>query len=316
MNRDDVAWSGYWASCPTPFRADETLDLDALGALLELYVFWGLHGVLVNGTVGEWFSQSAVERKAVAECAVAQVAKRMTVVVGCTAYTAREVVDFGRHAIAAGADGVLVSAPPYAKLLPYEIVQFYEDVATGLDAPLIVYNWPHGTNVEIGPELADRLCDVETVVAIKDSTPCFDQFVETNRREVDRVRIFGPFMNAAGLAALQADGGDGFIGGGSLFGSTDAAFWESFWKGDFAFCEAYTRRSDALFPKLWLPGGWAGRHGAYQSELKAVMALLGQPGGQVRRPRLPITDPTAIEEIRQALVEEGLLAATGGGGRV
>ena len=89
MDRNDVDWKGYWASCPTPFRAsDESLDLDALRRLLEFYVSCGLHGVLINGTVGEWFSQIREERKAVAETAVDQVAGRMTVVIGCTAYTA------------------------------------------------------------------------------------------------------------------------------------------------------------------------------------------------------------------------------------
>ena len=69
----------------------------------------------------------------------------------------------------------------------------------------------------------------------------------------------------------------------------------------------YAEAADRLFPKLWLPGGWAGVHGAYQSELKVIMGLLGQPTGHVRRPRLPITDPGAIADIRRVLVEEGLL---------
>ncbi len=107
MDRDTVDWKGYWASCPTPFkRGDEGLDLDALRALLEFYVGCGFHGVLINGTVGEWFSQSENERLTVAEAAIDQVAGRMTVVIGCTAYTADEVASFGRHAMASGADGV------------------------------------------------------------------------------------------------------------------------------------------------------------------------------------------------------------------
>ena len=89
----------------------------------------------------------------------------------------------------------------------------------------MVYNWPHGTNVEIGPELFDRLVDIHTVVAIKDSTPDADQFFETTRRVVGRARVFGPFMTVRGLEMLSRLGGDGFIGGGSLFGPADAQFW-------------------------------------------------------------------------------------------
>jgi dihydrodipicolinate synthase/N-acetylneuraminate lyase len=308
MDRNDVDWKGYWASCPTPFRSeDESLDTDTLRKLLEFYVGCGLHGVLINGTVGEWFSQTESDRKAVAEAAVEQVAGRMTVVIGCTAYTAREIAGYGRHAMAAGADGIEVSAPPYSKPFADEIVRYYQDVSEGVDGPLMVYNWPHGTNVEITPDLADRLVDIPTVVAVKDSTPNADQFFETTRRIVGRARVFGPFMTARGLQELRAHGGDGFIGGGSLFGTADAEFWNAYWRGDFAVCEEYARRNEELFPKLWRPGGWAGVHGAYQSELKAIMAMLGQPGGTVRRPRLPVTDPAALTEIRSALTSSGLL---------
>jgi 1-pyrroline-4-hydroxy-2-carboxylate deaminase len=288
MDRTDVDWKGYWASCPTPFRADdESLDLDALRRLLEFYVSCGLHGVLINGTVGEWFSQTEPDRKAVAETAVEAVAGRMTVVIGCTAYTAREIAGYGRHAMLAGADGIEVSAPPYSKPFPDELVRYYQDVCEAVDAPLMVYNW--------------------NVVAVKDSTPDAEQFFETTRRVVGRARVFGPFMTQRGLEMLQKYGGDGFIGGGSLFGAADAQFWRSYWSGDITACQEYARRNEELFPKLWLPGGWAGVHGAYQSELKAVMAMLGQPGGATRRPRLPVSDPARLAEIRSVLVESGLL---------
>ena len=70
------------------------------------------------------------------------------------------------------------------------------------------------------------------------------------------------------------------------------------------------RFPDELFPKLWLPGGWAGVYGAYQSQLKALMRMLGQPGGEVRPPRLPVTDEASLARLRAALVEAGLLHET------
>jgi dihydrodipicolinate synthase/N-acetylneuraminate lyase len=288
-------------------RVRHRLDLAALRALLEYYVGQGLHGTLVLGTVGEWFAQTESERKLVAETAIDQVAGRMTMVIGCTAYTAKEVVGYARHALDAGADGVEVSAPPYSKPSFDEIVQYYEDISADIDGPLMVYNWPHGTNVEIVPDLADRLVDIDNVVAVKDSTPNAEQFYETSRRIVDRACVFGPYMSVRGLEEIQRHGGDGFIGGGSLWGQRDAEFFNALWRGDIVSCQEHLARTEALFPKLWLPGGWAGVHGAYQSELKAIMAMIGQPGGEVRRPRLPLTDATALAEIRATLVEAGLL---------
>ncbi len=309
MDRNDVDWKGYWPSCPTPYHEhDESVDFESLRNLLEFYVACGFHGVLINGTVGEWFSQSEQERKSVAETAIDQVAGRMTVVIGCTGYTAKEISGYAQHALAAGASGVEVSAPPYSKPTFDEIVQYYQDISSSIDGPLMVYNWPHGTNVEITPDLADRLVDIDNVVAVKDSTPDAGQFYETSRRIVGRARVFGPYMTRRGLEEIQQHGGDGFIGGGSIFGAPDAQFFESLWRGDIAYCEEHADRTEALFPRLWLPGGWAGVYGAYQSELKAIMAMIGQPGGTVRRPRLALTDPVALSEIRRVLIDFGVAA--------
>ena len=178
----------------------------------------------------------------------------------------------------------------------------------------MVYNWPHGTSVDIGPDLAERIAAVDNVVAIKDSTPDLEQFFETTKRVIGSVRVFGPFMSVAGLEFLLEHGGDGFIGGGSLWGAPDAGFWEAVWRGDVDFAYEHARRTDELFPKLWLPGGWGGQFGAYQSQLKALMRMLGQPGGDVRPPRLPVTDEASLQRMHEILVEAGLLLRAGGGG--
>jgi 4-hydroxy-tetrahydrodipicolinate synthase len=129
---------------------------------------------------------------------------------------------------------------------------------------------------------------------------------------VDRVRVFGPFMTTGGHEHLTAHGGDGTVGGGSLFGRADAEFWEAHWRGDHATCLAHAARSDRLFAKLWLPGGWGGQYGHYQSQLKALMAMLGQPGGHVRRPRLPVDDADILRTLEGILAEEGLLPERAG----
>ena len=115
MNREDVDWRGYWPACPTPFTADGAVDVESLRALVEWYVGQGMHGIFVNGTTGEWFSQSPEERRLVAETAIDQVAGRMKVVVGCTSLTAKEAIELGRDALAAGAAGIGSTPPPYCE---------------------------------------------------------------------------------------------------------------------------------------------------------------------------------------------------------
>ena len=123
--------------------------------------------------------------------------------------------------------------------------------------------------------------------------------------------VFGPYMSARGVEVLRSEGGDGTVGGGSLYGRPDPQFWEDHWSGNVEGMRAHAERSDRLFPKLWLPGGWAGQFGSYQAQLKALMHMLGQPAGHVRRPRLPITDPAHLAALRDVLVEEGMLAREG-----
>jgi dihydrodipicolinate synthase/N-acetylneuraminate lyase len=312
MDRNDVTWHGYWTAVPTPFNDDGTLALDLLRELLDFYVGEGVHGMLVNGTTGEWFSQSADERRLVAETAIDAVAGRVPVVIGCTSYTADEVGSFARHAIDAGASGFASTPPPYAKPFDAEIVAFYEDIAAAVDAPMMIYNWPHGTSVDIGTELAARLAGIDSVVAFKDSTPDVQQFYRSSRAVVDRVRVFGPYMTTAGYEQLREHGGDGAIGGGTLFGRADPEFWEAHWRGDEDAARAHAERNERLLEKLWLPGGWAGRYGHYASQLKALMAILGQPGGTVRRPRLPVTDEASLDALREILERESLLPAEAG----
>src|SRR5262249_51562971 len=214
-----------------------------------------------------------------------------------------------RQRVAAGGDGVESTAPPYVKPFDQEIVQYSRDLASATDAPVMVYNWVHGTAVDMQAELVLELAEIDTIVALKDSTPLLDQFFETARAVVDRLRVFGPFMSTPGFEHLKAHGGDGFIGGGTLFGAVDGQFWEDGWAGDEGGGLRLARRRGELSPRLWPPGGWAGKYGGYQSQLKAIMKMLGQPGGEPRRPRLPVDDPQSLTEIRAVLVEFALLQA-------
>ena len=172
--------------------------------------------------------------------------------------------------------------PPYAKTYPDETVAYFEDISDGVDGPLLVYNWPHGTSVDIGPELASRLVDDRHVVAIKDSTPNAEQFYETTKAVVDRVRVFGPFMSVEGFERLLAHGGDGFIGGGSLFGAPDAAVLGGVLARRPRRLPGARRARRPAVPEA-LAARRLGRpvYGAYQSQLKAIMEMIGQPGGEV-----------------------------------
>lgn len=307
MDRNDVTWQGYWPAAPTPFGADQTLDTGALRSLLDLYVRQGVHGVLVNGSTGEWFSQTPAERREVAEVAVAAVAGRVPVVVGVSAYTAAEAAGLARHAAAAGADGVLATPPPYVHPGPEEIYTFYAEVSAATELPFMVYNWPRGVAVDISahPGLAARLAGLDRVVAIKDSTGDWLRMLGTVEAVAGRVRVFGSFLHRPGLAALLELGGDGNIDGGGLGAPFAAPYYEAVFAGDRAAARHWVDQYAALSAGLVNPD-YSGVFASPVAQLKAAMNLLGQPGGEVRPPLLPLTDPAALSAINALLDKTGL----------
>lgn len=307
MDRNSIDWKGYWPASPTPFKKNGDIDYEAFEALLDWYMECGMHGIFINGTTGEWFSQTHSERKELAIFVSEKIKNRIPVVIGVTTFTARESIQLAEHAMEVGLSGVCSSAPAYSKTLPEETIAFFSEISKSVNAPLMIYNWPHGTNIEIQGDLAKRIADIENVVAIKDSTPNVNQFRETTKNLVDRVRIFGNFMVPENLEFMMNHGGDGTIGGGSIFGHADPQFWNNFWSGNMEPVIEHAKRNQSLLEALWAPGGWAGKYGAYQSQLKAIMKIMGVPGGEVRPPRLEISDPAALAEIKKILIQSDVV---------
>jgi 4-hydroxy-tetrahydrodipicolinate synthase len=306
MNRDNVSWRGYWVAAPTPFTREGALDERLWREELRLYHEQGVHGILVNGTTGEWFSQSDAERRRVAEIAVGELRGKMPVVIGCTTYTAAHSAELGRHAKDIGADGILSTPPPYAAPTSREIVAFYQTISDRVDLPLMVYNWARGVVVEITADTALELTKIDHVVAIKDSTANRMQALATLEKVVDRIRVFGGFINQLGLAVLRGLGGDGSIDGGGLGAPFAVAFYEAFWRGDFPAAGAAADRYVALMSQLISPD-WSGVYGSPQTQIKACMQMLGQPGGWPRAPLCAIEDPRSLAALRDILASAGLL---------
>jgi 4-hydroxy-tetrahydrodipicolinate synthase len=308
MDRNSVDWRGYWPAAPTPFDADGAFAEDLMRALLDQYVEVGVHGVLINGSAGEWWAQSTEERKRVAEVAVEAVAGRIPVVVGCTSFTAREVGELATAAAAAGADGVLATPPPYAHPTQDEIRRYYEEIDRAVELPLVVYNWPRGTAVEIELDTARHLAELEHVVALKNSTADWLLVLDCIEALAGEVRLFASLISPRGLAVLRELGGDGYIDGGALGAPFAVPFFEAFWAGRLDEARQLAARYARLMAGF-VGRDFSGHYGSPSAQLKAAMAILGQPGGTVRAPLTPIEDETRLSQIADVLSDCGLRAA-------
>jgi 1-pyrroline-4-hydroxy-2-carboxylate deaminase len=310
MNRNDVSWKGYWPASITPFtEGGDAVDENEFRLLLRWYLAEGMHGILVNGSTGEWFMQTEEERRRVAEIAVEELKGKVPVVIGCTTFRAVDTIRLAQHARSIGADGVLSTPPPYMRPTPEEIYEFYKTISDNVELPIMVYNWPPGTNVDIDTPLASQLADLDRVVAIKDSTLNQAQFFRTLVEVKDRIRVFGGFMSPIGIACLTTIGGDGFVGGGMMMGHEQPEFFEAVWRGDTARALEICKKSSLLFSLMNNPD-FSGKFGGGQT--KAAMRMLGQHGGHTRPPRMPVTDPEKLAAIRHALETAGMLKVAAG----
>lgn len=308
MNRDAVVWRGYWVAAPTTFGTDMSFDEQAFRALLRLYLSQGVHGLLINGTTGEWFAQSPGERRLVAEIAVDEVAGRIPVVVGCSSYTPAETIGLADHARSTGAAGAVSTPPPYVHPNDDEIISFFRTVSDTVDIPWMVYNWPRGTGVDISVRTLARLAELDRIVAIKDSTGDELKCAEACEATSNQICFFGRFIHRRGMALWREFGGAGNIDGGGLGAPFAVPYFEALWQGDLPTALQLGARYSTLTAEIVNPD-YSGKFASPTAQLKAAMNLLGQPGTHVRPPLLDIEDPDTLRHLSEALRRAGLLEA-------
>ena len=303
--RARVDWRGYIPAIVTPFGRDGSLDRKGLGTMLEWLHGEGMHGLVVAGTTGEWTSLSADERKQLFSDVGAQLKGKLPLIAGCTAFTAREVLDYAGHAAGAGFDGILVTPPPYIRPNEEEILGFYAEVSAGTALPVCVYNWPPGTGIDMSLDLLTRIAELENVVAIKQSTGDLSRFVKTYFALNDVVRVFGHSMDEHGLTILHARGGDGTMGAGAPLGRVHADFYNNLWAGNLDAARACGTK-DRRIMEEWYTKDLVGRFGSGPAILKAALNAQGVPAGHVRAPLRDVNGGD-VARIRETLVSVGRL---------
>jgi 4-hydroxy-tetrahydrodipicolinate synthase len=302
VDRHSVDWKGYIPAITTPFARDGALDVGALGALLEWLAAEGMHGLVLAGTTGEWFSMTPCERKQLFEAAGAQLKGRLPLIAGCNTFRPGDVIAFAEAAADSGLDGLLITPPPYVVPTEDEIFGFYQTISDHVRLPICVYNWPPGTNVDMSHGLLERLAGLEKVVAIKNSTGKLDRFVAGAFGLHEQVRMFGLSMDAFGVALAEAGVGDGTMGAGAVLGRLQPDFYDRLWAGDPAGAVA-VGRADRVLMRDWFTQDLTGRFGSAQAILKAALNLQGLPGGFPRAPILPLGPPglAAVEQTLRSL---------------
>jgi len=168
MSPRRVCWAGSFAVCVTPFSRTGELDEHATRELIDLLISEGVDGIVVSGSLGEWYSLENAERIRLFEIAVDQTAGRVPLIGGTSAIRTKDAVDLTRAAQRLNCDGAMLLPPPYVNPTEREVMEFFREVnMVGL--PLMLYNNPGRTGVNIDSALMTRLLEFDHIVSLKDS---------------------------------------------------------------------------------------------------------------------------------------------------
>src|SRR5699024_4293856 len=215
MNRDTVSWQGYIAAAPTPFSPQGDIDYEAFGNVLDHLIDQGTHGLVINGSTGEWFAQTPAERREVVAFAVKKTAKRVPLIASISALRQEDSIDYAHHACEQGADGVLLSPPPASRLTDDELFAHFESICSSVTLPVMAYNIPADGVPNLSPAVIERLTSIDNMVAVKDNPADELEFYEVIHRVKKDIRVFGSLLNPVGCALIASGyGGDGYIGSG------------------------------------------------------------------------------------------------------
>jgi 4-hydroxy-2-oxoglutarate aldolase len=278
---------------PTPFAADEELDLAALRANIGLWQQTGVIGYVALGSTGERVHLDEREYVAVLEATRAAVSSPQLLVAGAGQQSLRHTLAEVHRAAEAGADALLVITPHfYRRAMTHgALVDYYTAVADHARVPVILYSMPELTGVALAPDTIAELARHENIVGVKDSAGDILNFAETLRLVPDGFAVLtgnGPLLYAALTAGAT----------GAILAAACAA--PQLAVEIFAACKAHDHARALRLQRAFTPLARAvtARYGI--AGLKAALDLAGYTGGAVRAPLRPPTEE-ARREIAQLL---------------
>lgn len=267
----------------TPFTPNDRIDTATLAVLVDRLVASGVHAIAPLGSTGELAYLDEDEFDTAVETSVAAVARRVPILVGVSDLTTAKTVCRAGRAQQAGADAVMVAPVSYWKLSEREIMAHYASVSAAIDIPIVAYNNPATSGVDMSPELLVRMFDtVDNVAMVKESTGDLSRMLRIAKLSDGRL----PFYNGSNplvLEALRVGAAGWCTAAVNLRAQPCLDLYEAVSGGDLTKAQALYDNLKPLLEFI-VAGGLA-------TTVKAGLELLGFPAGVPRRPLLPLDEP-------------------------
>ena len=294
--KKQLVFRGAATALITPLT-ETGVDYDALGSLIDWQIEQGIDALVIAGTTGEKSTLNDAEHKAVLEFCVERIGGRVPMIAGTGSNDTAYGLSLSRHACSIGADALLVVTPYYNKATQQGLIKVYNTIADASTRPVIVYNVPSRTGVNIEPATYAALARHPNIVGIKEANGNIAQIVETSALVGEDLTLYSG--NDDQIVPILSMGGQGVISVlSNLLPKETSRLCHRFFEGDVAGAAAMQRQYLPLIKALFCE--------VNPIPVKAAMAALGRCQNHVRLP-LTVMEPAHAETLYARMREQGLL---------
>jgi len=282
-------FEGTFVVSVTPMTKDEEIDLKSFQDNIDYYIENGVHGIAVNGSTGEFATQSLEELKSVVDAAVEIVNGRIPLISGTAACSTRRVIELTKYAEEAGVDGALIVPPYYSKIDETEIYEHFKMIDEAVNIPIMVYNNPWTSKIDISPEGLARLAELDNIRYVKESSGDITRIprilgLTDGKMTVfcgsDNLALESFFMGAKGIICVAAN----------IFPKHMSKLYE------YANVEKDYDKAKALYSTVLPLCNFLESTGKFTQTAKYGIEYFGRKAGPPRKPFLPLSE----EHKRQA----------------
>lgn len=287
----------------TPLNEDRTPDFAAMQKLYDHVITGGVDGILVLGSIGEFFGFSFEMKKEIIKNAIRIVDHRVQLIVGTAGTVFDEVIELSKFALAEGADAVIVVPPYYFTIAPESIEQYYDAIAERVDGPVYIYNFPDRTGYEIPVQVIKNLAlKHKNIVGCKDTISGMDhtrELIKAIKPERPEFEIYSGFDD--NFAHNVLSGGDGCIGGlSNLVPGLVHAWVNAVNSGDFAESAVCQQKINRLMDIY-------GVGVPFVPFIKKALDMCGVGVQEYATVPLPVANESQTAKLKEILVREGVL---------
>ena len=281
--------NGIITAMVTPFESSGNIDIKATEILIEKLIANGVQGIFVLGTNGEFHVIENDMKIKFAKKVVEIVAKRVPVYAGAGGNSTDEVIKLGKQMIAVGVDALSVITPYFVSLKENELYNHYKMIAENLAIPIVLYNIPKNTGINLSFELVSKLSKISNIIGIKDSSGDINNiagYIDNTSRDEFSV-LSG--SDSLILKALKIGATGAISATSNLLTTNNVEIYKQFIAGNLDKAEQWQQSLEEFRRIL--------KYASIPSVLKQSLSLSGIEVGVPRLPVLPVTSPDDNQDI-------------------